>query len=1089
MRSLRFFLVVLVLLVPLVALAQQPTTGSIIGTVVDNENKPLPGATVTISGALGDKATQTDAEGNFEFRYLPPANYKMRVEMAGFAPIQYNKVPVTTGQRTRVPVKMLAGKTEEITVTSATPLIDVKKAEVVTSFRTDQAIQTMPIGRNFVAAVAFAPGVVSGGGTGAGNYSIGGASGLENSYLIDGVNINDQGYGGVGTYSINYGSLGTGITSDFLEEVQVKTGGFEAEYGQALGGVISGTVRSGTNEFKGRVGVYYEPASLNASPKEVSLDIGAQNIYDRESLDIGLQAGGPILKDRFFWFAAYNPVSTWNKDYRLATDPLNDLRVADPTTATTYPSEVYLPAQGKENATEGKRQRDNYAAKLSGLLTPNHRLELTAFGDPSDGYGTRGTGASSDYILWGDSGEGLEAQKTALGYGNDGAASTIEYGADQQSLKYNGLFGTDFFVEAQVSHRENEFVEISTNPDYRYRDRRILLLTGISKNPLGGGSGFVGPTSDKSWDYALKFSKTLGNHELKLGGQYFDLKYSQVAKYSGPVLNVPFATPDGGTIFVPTTSGALVDVRGGFGAGNCDPSNPIYVGNCEAAPVYRITRARFNDPGETTAKEYAFFAQDTWSINDNWILKLGLRTTSQELSGAGEFTIPISGVGGGLYVEDPHVVSPNSYKFDMELSPRVGLIWDPAGDGRTKLYANYGRYFQRVPSDLAVRQFSNEFGISQFEFTDPNLTTRRGTTGNPRLQGLSPTRVEDGTKLPYEDEYVLGIQRLLRSDLSVELRGVFRKQGRALEDVQYSVLEATQNYYYGYGIEVEANGSLYTLPEPFPGFGSAPFAEYVLGNPSENTSGPFDKPEREYKALEVQVEKRLLNNWQAFANYRYSRLRGNYEGLFRNDNGQSDPNITSLFDFPNSTLMRGQYNAGPLNNDRPHVLNIGGTYFWDNGFEAGAILAWQSGVPRTPLLAHPNYQNAGEIPGREPIYFFYDSANPNFDGDGNLQWNVGPECTSHELTCFLAAYEDAPRGSLGRMPDYSVIDLHFGWGRNIGDTRLKINVDINNLFNNQEAQAYNDNVEITAATPDPEFLKVTGYQLPRSVRLSVIWDF
>src|SRR5206468_8466733 len=165
-------------------------------------------------------------------------------------------------------------------------------------------------------------------------------------------------------------------------------------------------------------------------------------------------------------------------------------------------------------------------------------------------------------------------------------------------------------------------------------------------------------------------------------------------------------------------------------------------------------------------------------------------------------------------------------------------------------------------------------------------------------------------------------------------------------------------------------------------FPAKPFGAYVLANPGVNTpaGSGFTKPVHKYKAFELIVNKRLSDHWLFYGNYRYSRLQGNYEGLFRNDNGQSDPNITSLFDFPNSPTMRGQYQEGFLNNDRPHVLNLYGSYVWDNGFNLGAALTWQSGVPRTPLLAHPNYQNAGEIPGRDPIYFWWTNRDENADG-------------------------------------------------------------------------------------------------------------
>src|SRR5207247_1581327 len=155
---------------------------------------------------------------------------------------------------------------------------------------------------------ARAPGDGGGGGRGAGNYSISGGSGLENQYIVDGVNITNAGYGGIGSYNIVYGSLGTGVTTDFLDEVQVKTGGFEAEFGGATGGVLNTTVKNGTNNFSGGVSLFYTPRSGYANFKEIEFSVGAVNTVDQQTEDLGLSVGGPIIKDKLFYFLAYNPV-------------------------------------------------------------------------------------------------------------------------------------------------------------------------------------------------------------------------------------------------------------------------------------------------------------------------------------------------------------------------------------------------------------------------------------------------------------------------------------------------------------------------------------------------------------------------------------------------------------------------------------------------------------------------------------------------------------------------------------------------------------------------------------------------------------
>ena len=209
---------------------------------------------------------------------------------------------------------------------------------------------------------------MSGGGTGAGNYSIGGASGLENQYIVDGVNITNTGYGGIGSYNIIYGSLGTGHT-DFLEEVQVKTGGFEAEFGGATGGILNTVVKGGTNDFSGQAAIYYTPSALQAEEKEVSLAVGATNTVDHEVYDLGLSVGGPILKDKQFYFLAYNP--TRRKDRFDQEAAQFDPRFAPPG-VNTFPAAL----AGEQERT---RTSQNWAAKLTWKVSTNHSLDFTGF--------------------------------------------------------------------------------------------------------------------------------------------------------------------------------------------------------------------------------------------------------------------------------------------------------------------------------------------------------------------------------------------------------------------------------------------------------------------------------------------------------------------------------------------------------------------------------------------------------------------------------------------------------------------------------------------------------------------------------------
>ncbi len=572
---------------------------------------------------------------------------------------------------------------------------------------------------------------------------------------------------------------------------------------------------------------------------------------------------------------------------------------------------------------------------------------------------------------------------------------------------------------------------------------------------------------------------------MKYGFEYADIEYTDDQAYSGEP--IPFEFPadlngngaydPGETITVMSTSGAAVDYRG--------------------AANYRVTRARFYPtPPPTTNKDLSGFVQWTWTVNPNWVVKAGGRITRETVAGSGDFSLPFqTDPETGLRVPGSTQYNSESYTFPTVFAPRVGVTWDITGDGRTKLYANVGRYYERIPNDLAIRAMSNEVGVSRYRFQngpydDPSLSA---PLSNPRVlvnpndtilfQGLEPSRIQEGTKLPYQDEAVLGYAYQIQPNLSVEVRGIYRKQGRVLEDVQFTTNEAIQNFYYG---------TNYGYPsDPFPGYAAAPFGAYVLANPGENTPAEsgFTKPVHKYKALELILNKRLSDHWLMYANYRYSRLTGNYEGLFRNDNGQSDPNVTSLFDFPNSPTMRGQYEVGILNNDRPHVLNLYASYLWDSGFSLGGAFNWQSGIPRTPLLAHPNYQNAGEIPGQNPTYFWWSDTGEGLALRKGTSTQFFNDPNTVMATPVLYNYEDCTRGCFGRTPAQVNLDLRAGYRMKIGDTNLDLGIDVFNVLNRQKATGYDDNVESTAGIPDPDFLKVASYQGPRSWRFSARWNF
>src|SRR5262249_56972416 len=155
--------------------------------------------------------------------------------------------------------------------------------------------------------IYLAPGVSTGGNIGVANASVGGSSGLENQYVVDGVNITNGGYGALGSYSIVFGSLGNGTPFDFMQEVQVKTGGYEAEFGQATGGVINVVTKSGSNALKGSAFGYSRPHGLESGYNTVQSVEGTVNTVGTSLSDVGATIGGPAMRDRLFFFGAIDP--------------------------------------------------------------------------------------------------------------------------------------------------------------------------------------------------------------------------------------------------------------------------------------------------------------------------------------------------------------------------------------------------------------------------------------------------------------------------------------------------------------------------------------------------------------------------------------------------------------------------------------------------------------------------------------------------------------------------------------------------------------------------------------------------------------
>ena len=293
--------------------AQDITKGSIAGVVRDASGAVLANARVRLDSPYGERTATTNGVGEYVFsNVVVGSGYTITVEQPGFATAKMTNLSIGMNQRVTADITLQVGSTTQaVDVTSeATETIDLVSTTIGANI--DESLyKNIPVGRNISSIISMSPGVSSGLGTGAANPSINGASELENEYIINGPNTTDPGFGGFGTYSRVIGSLGNGVNFDFIQEVQVKTGGFEAEYGQALGGVINVLTKSGGNTSHGSAYGYFSPKGIAVDWKDSNPGLSNPGTYvsGQSQYDFGFDLGGYIKKDKLFWYAGSIPSS------------------------------------------------------------------------------------------------------------------------------------------------------------------------------------------------------------------------------------------------------------------------------------------------------------------------------------------------------------------------------------------------------------------------------------------------------------------------------------------------------------------------------------------------------------------------------------------------------------------------------------------------------------------------------------------------------------------------------------------------------------------------------------------------------------
>ncbi|QTH64770.1 TonB-dependent receptor [Psychrosphaera ytuae] len=633
-----------------------------------------------------------------------------------------------------------------------------------------------------------------------------------------------------------------------------------------------------------------------------------------------------------------------------------------------------------------------WGAKIDYYLTDEHLFELTAFSDERTTERKQYNYNANNRTIISDRGE-----------------AEYRRGGDNLSLKYTGIITDDFTISALYGINKFDRTSVPATADAPF------LITDLDTGE-NLGSWVVGSPNradDQRTVFRIDADYYVGDHTIRFGIDREELEANEASGYSG------------GNWFRYQNDRERVRVR-----------------------VYE-------NEGSFKTESNAFYIQDTWAVNDNLTLSLGLRNESFE-----NFNVE-----GKAFVE-----------IDNQWAPRIGAAYDVNADGTSKVFANFGRYFLPIATNTNLRMAGAEFFTQQYcdvvsidENDAPTIDNCGGITyyADGEVANTGQTVNKDLDPM-YQDEFILGYEFEVNDEWTAGVKATYRTLGSSIEDIAID---------YGFDLALGGDGTgsvctecsgfhYYVLTNPGTsdvtidtdpdGDGPLAFGEYTI----PNSLMGYPEAEREYKALEFSADRAWDDVWSLSVNYVWSKSEGNNEGFVRSDNGQDDAGITTNFDQPG--LTDGAY--GPLPNDRRHSVKIFGAYAATDSLRFGANLIWQSGRAKNAFGFHPT-----------DVFASY-----------------------YEAESFAQNGQIVPRGSLGNLSSTWNLDVSATYDLKVSDLDVVLRADIFNVFNNDTVTDINETAEQFGGygdqdqylgVPFRDFGQIDGRQAPRSVRFSASVKF
>lgn len=893
----------------------QETTGSIQGTVTDPTGAAVPNAKIVVTGGALPQAITltTDSTGSYSVPSVPSGNYAVATTASGFSTIKKTDIPVIIGRATRVDFKMEVGSVSESVVVSADAVL-VDTTSAASNTNVDKSFfDILPRSRGFQSLINIAPGSRSE--AKSGGFQIDGASGAENTFFLDGMEVTN----------IQTGDLrGTKqVPNEFIKEVQIKSGGLEAQYGGAIGGVVNAVVRSGSNDFHGEGGMFYATDATNAGPRPtLRLDPNDDNIGNyfantrdgQRYLNPSGQLGGKLIKDKLWFFAGFSP--QW-------TDYDRTVKFLSGTTGSYHQTD----------------RQDYSVGKLDYAPFTKLRLSGTYLYQPFVTHGRLPSqqGTDSPTSPWAD-----------LGGRTSGMTTTWQ---------------ADWLVSSKLVITGRGGYDYRNYKDYGIPSgiyRRYLASTTTAKDPSGNlltdipaqwqGAAGIRTTNNQQtvldqytrWNAHIEANYTFsaaGQHTLKGG---YDL--NRLAN------NANASTwPDG-----------YVRVGWGLSYSRITSTGP----KARGTYGYYIDRF-FATQGSVSGRNQGFFLQDNWRINKFITVNFGLRDESEYLPS---------------YRTDSGIQSRAiSFDWASKLAPRFGFAWDPTGQGKSKIYGSFGLFYDVMKYEMPRGSFGGDKWVDRvYTLNTPDIGQLKGTTdpNSPatppassvfvesvdwRIPSNSPddNTIDPNLKPMRSRQLDFGYEFSINPTLVASARYSHRKLDRTIEDVG----------------TLGPQGEKYFIANP--GFG-------LTADPKTWDKGFPTTPKavRDYDALELRLDKRFSKHYQFAGSYTLSRLYGNYGGLASSDEpdangvGRLSPNVNRYFDLPFMSFNQdGGLVYGRLATDRPHTFKFFGGYSYDSKMGTTVFAPQFVAFSGTPLTT--DYTMVSSVPifvygrgdlGRTPFY-------------------------------------------------------------------------------------------------------------------------